>query len=275
MSYGPFDMSGAPFLILYPVLLAVALVAGFVIPWQMRPDGRLQSVTDPDQIAYLAGGKSRFVDSIVARLLSNGRLIMAANGRFMADRRAGTPSQAEAALLRLSQPFGWNAAQGALERQAISIAQTMRANGLLMSSDEVSRVRWAQTLPYVLLIGFGSIKLLIGEARERPVGYLTAMLIVTAVFAVIRWCVIDRRTTAAHHALADAALRNHRLKIAPTAPEVGLAVAIFGTTVLAGSAWADYHKMRAGDGSGGGSSSDSSSDGGGGGSGGGCGGCGS
>lgn len=155
----------------------------------------------------------------------------------------------------------------------MAVAQTMSNNGLLMSSEDVSRVRWAQTLPYVLLIGFGSIKLLVGEARERPVGFLTALLILTAVFAVIRWCVVDRRTEAAHHALADETLRNQRLKIAPTAPEVGLAAALFGTTVLAGSAWADYHKMRASDGSGIGSSSDGGGDGGC--SGGGCGGCGS
>jgi uncharacterized protein (TIGR04222 family) len=273
MSYGPFDLTGEPFLIVYLVLLATAIFVGIIIPRRMRREGRRQIVTDPNQIAYLAGGKPRFVDSVVARMLSSGMLMMVAKTKFMADTRAAAPSPAESAVLGLSQPFVWGAAQSALNQHAMSVAQTICNNGLLMSSEDVSRMRWAQTLPYFLLISFGSIKLLVGEARERPVGFLTALLILTAVFAVIRWCVVDRRTEAALHALADEALRNQRLKIAPTAPEVGLAVALFGTTVLAGSAWADYHKMRASDGGGSSSSSDGGGDGGG--SGGGCGGCGS
>ena len=37
MSLGPFDLTGEPFLMLYSLLLAAAMVAGFVIPRRMRP----------------------------------------------------------------------------------------------------------------------------------------------------------------------------------------------------------------------------------------------
>jgi uncharacterized protein (TIGR04222 family) len=272
MSLGPFDLSGEPFLILYLVLLVAAIIAGVMIPRRMRPEGRRHNVTDPDQLAYLAGGKLRFTDTVVARMLAAGTLVMATKTKFMSGTRPPRMTAAEGSVLHLTAPFGWAAVQRALNPYAEPVARALTGNGLLMSDDAVDRVRWAQTLPYVLLIGFGSIKLLIGEMRERPVGILTVLLIVTAVAAVIRWFVIDRRTGAAMHALADANLRHHRLKIAPTTPEIGIAVALFGTTVLAGSAFSDFHKMRASDS--GGSSSSSDSDGGSGCGGGGCGGCG-
>lgn len=273
MSLGPFDLTGEPFLVLYLVLFFAAIVAGAVIPRRVRPEGRRQTVTDPDQLAYLAGGKVRFTDAVAARMLAAGTLVMATKTKFIGGSRPPAMTAAERSVLALTAPFGWNAVQGALHQYAAPIRRTLTANGLLMADADVSRVRWAQTLPYVMLIGFGAIKLLIGEARDRPVGYLTALLIITAVVAVIRWCVIDRRTGAALFAIEDATLRHQRLKIAPTTPEIGIAVALFGTTVLAGSVLADFHKLRASDGSGSTSSSDSSSDGGGGG--GGCGGCGS
>ena len=40
MSLGPFDLTGGPFLILYIVLLVATVIAGFVIPRRLRPQGR-------------------------------------------------------------------------------------------------------------------------------------------------------------------------------------------------------------------------------------------
>ena len=80
-----------------------------------------------------------------------------------------------------------------------------------------------------------------------------------------------RRTQAALDAVAEAKRSNERARRAPTTGEMGTAVALFGTGVLAGSEWNDFHRMRsAGDGgtsSGDGGSSDSGGSG--------CGGCGS
>jgi uncharacterized protein (TIGR04222 family) len=273
MSYGPFDLTGGPFLILYVVLLVAAIIAAVMIPRRMRLAGQQHNITDPDQIAYLAGGKARFVDAVVARMLATGTLVMATKTKFAGGSPSASPSMAERSVLALSAPFGWGALQGALRTHVPQVERALQANGLLMADDDMSNIRWSATLPYVLLIGFGAIKWLIGEMRERPTGFLTALLIVTLVLAVIRWFSIDRRTAAGHHAVADAKLRNQRLNIAPIQSEIPMAVALFGTTVLAGSAWADFHKMRqasSGDGGSGGSDGD-----GGCGGGGGCGGCGS
>ena len=93
---------------------------------------------------------------------------------------------------------------------------------------------------------------------------------VTAAFAAAghRVFAVDRRTKGGLAVVKEAKRRAERLKRAPTQAETGMAVALFGTAVLAGSPLADLHRMRQSDG--GSSGGDSGSSGGCGG--GGCGG---
>ncbi len=275
MGLGPFDLTGGPFLSLYLALFVTSFVAGLVIPCRLRPPGRPQSVTDPDMLAVLSGGKNRFVDALVARLLARGALILSGKTAFMVTPGARGETAAELRVLALSAPIKFSTIMLQIADYADPVARKLSDSGLCMTDEDAARIRWWQTLPYVLLIGFGTIKLMIGEARGRPVGYLTALLILTAICAMIRWFTLDRRTQAGHEAIAEAARRNDRLKRAPTTGEIGTAVALFGTGVLAGSAWHDYHRMRAAGDSSTSSSSGDSSGGGSGCGGGGCGGCGS
>src|SRR4051812_32771584 len=107
MSLGPFDLTGGPFLLLYGWMLIATIVAGFAIPRWLRPEGRDQAVTDPDQIAWLAGGAGRFSDMITARLLARHALIYTGNGRFDVAERGAWRAAAEAAVLGLPAPMVW------------------------------------------------------------------------------------------------------------------------------------------------------------------------
>lgn len=267
-------MTGGPFLLLYGALLIITIFAGFTIPRWLRPDGRSQPVTDANDLAWLAGGPARFADAVVARLLSARALDMIGKDNFRAIARDGGQNAAEHSVLALPQPMSWQAIERTLRPYAEPVERRLTASGLLMDGATLFQMRFWQTSPYLLLIVFGATKWLIGDARGRPVGFLTALLIVTAILALIRFLAVDRRTRAGRNAVDEAVSRSARLKQAPTSSEIGLAVALFGTAVLAGSGWAAFHQMRsAGSGDGGGGSGDGSGDGGGCG-GGGCGGCG-
>jgi uncharacterized protein (TIGR04222 family) len=277
MSLGPFDLTGGPFLALYLVMLVGVIVIGFAVPRRMRPEGRTHQVADPDELAWLAGGDIRFVDTLVTRLLANGVLTLSPSGAFYIRAGAQGKTAAEQRLLALSSPVNWATILLQIKSHAEPVATRLEARGLLASQKETGDIRFWQTLPYVFLIGFGATKWIIGDMRERPVEILTALLIITLILAIVRWIKVDRRTQAALRLLNDAQRRHERLKRAPTTDEVGTAVALFGTTVLAGSAWSSFHTMRAATGSGGSSSADGSGGCGGGSGcgGGGCGGCGS
>lgn len=266
----PFDWTGEPFLTLYLILLAAAIAAGLLIPRWLRPPGRAGSVDDPDELAWLAGGRTRFTDGVVARLLASGALVLVGGKQFAPAAGARGSSAVEHAALGLGDQFGWGALEERLRAYAEPIERRLRATGLLMTGAERANLRFWSTLPYAALIAFGATKHLIGEARDRPTGILTILLILTLAFAVIRWFSVDQRTRAAIDLIRERQRTGSRMKRAPLRDEVGVAVALFGTGVLAGSALADFHRLRsAGDGGSSGGGDGSSGCGGGG-----CGGCG-
>lgn len=270
MSLGPFDLTGGPFLQLYGTLFAIAIVAGFLIPRWLRIEGRRSGLNRTDDIAYLAGGPVRFMDAVVTRLLAARAMAMAGGKIFFVERRDFDASAAERSVLTLPAPIRWPEIEKTLKPYGEPVENRLISSGLLIDRRETLQLRFWQTLPYLLLLPFGTIKWMVGDARGKPVGYLTAFLVVTLIFAIIRWFAVDRRTRAGVEVLNEAKARSERLKRAPTSNEADMAVALFGTAVLVGSGWSEFHTLRnAGSGDGG---SGGSADGGCGG--GGCGGCG-
>lgn len=268
----PFDLPGTPFLALYGALFVLTIIAGAIIPRWLRPEGRAQTVAEPEALALLSGGAPRFTDALIARLLAAGALIVAPNGLFAAGSDRGhTPAERD--LLALPQPLKLAAADRALRPRARAVQDRLVAQGLMLDRSATTQLRIWQTSPYALLLLFGAIKWDVGVARDRPVGFLSALMIFTTIFALIRLFTVDARTRAGQAAVRAAQGRADRLRRAPTAPETGLAVALFGTGVLVGSGYAMLHTMRAPSGDSGGGDSGGGGDGGGGG--GGCGGCGS
>jgi uncharacterized protein (TIGR04222 family) len=264
---GPFDMTGGPFLELYVTLFALAFTASLLIPPWLRPGGRDATVRDAGALAFLAGGAQRLTDAITARLLATGALTLQGK-TFLPARRDLARTEPERQALALSPPAGWTDLQRTLKPAAEPIERWLLGAGLIMDQATTWQLRFWQTSPLLMLIGFGLTKWEVGRIRERPVGYLTGLLAVTAIVALVRFAIVNRRTRAGDRALTAARLDAVRLRLAPTAGEVDLGVALFGTAVLAGSPWAAFHQLR--------TSSDGGSggDGGSGCGGGGCGGCG-
>lgn len=275
MSLGPFDLTGGPFLTLYGALLVCTIIAGFIIPRWLRPDGSTMRITDPEKLAFLAGGTPRLADAVVSRLLAGDAINLIGKKAFATAPRAQGHTFAERNVLAVANgsPAAWQSVARSIGPQAETIERELVSAGLMMDHAVTNQMRFWQASPYLLLIVFGAIKVGVGEARDRPVGFLIALLILTLFLAAIRFFVVDRRTRGGLEVLASARDRSERLKRAPAGDETGLAVALFGTGVLAGSPWSDYHAMRTAS-SDGGSGGSGCGGGGGGGGGGGCGGCG-
>lgn len=275
---GPFDLTGPAFLKLYLVLLVTATLLAMLLPRLLRPEGREHQVTDQDQLAYLAGGRLRLVDALLSRLIASGAMVIDRTAKLMPQFVTNSANAAEVRSVfgYGSGPTSWADLVRRVRGYADRVEEQLVRTDQMMTNGAAWQLRLMQTVPLALLILFGSIKYQVGVARDKPVGYLTGLLIVTAVITVFRLAAIDRRTRAGIAAVRHARQRLERLRRAPTTQEAGLAVALFGTAVLAGSALDDYHQLRAA--TSGGGDGGTSADGGGGGSsgcgGGGCGGCG-
>jgi len=244
MSLGLYDLATQPFLELYVILLGVTIAAGFLIPRWLRPGGYPGLVTNIGELAYLAGGMARFTDAVVAHLLATRALAMVGKKRFHALTRGSGRTEIELTVLALPGEQRWKEISRSLEPHAEPIERRLVADHLLMDARLTLQWRFWQTLPYFLLLPFGAIKVIVDEMRHRPVGYLVALLILTAILALIRWSAVDRLTQGGLAALKGARSKAARLKLAPTPMETDLAVALFGTVVLVASAWSGFHEFR-------------------------------
>lgn len=270
---GPFDLYCSEFLALYAALGLVAVIASLLIPPFLRPEGHSAHPADADELALLAGGRDRFAEAVAVRLLAAGCAIVQSGGTLQIRDPRGGRTLAERRVVALSSPIRWKDVTDTLTGPAETGERRLEEKGLLLDKATALQMRLIQTAPLVLLFAFGLTKWIIGSMRDRPVAYLGALLVLTFFAALLRLGMFDRRTRAGKQVVAEARADAARLRRAVPSDEAALAVALFGTAVLAGSYLSDFHRMRSTNGGGdGGSSSDSGDSGCGGG---GCGGCGS
>lgn len=261
--------TGSDFLLFYAMLLAFACLAAWWIPARLRAPGRRSSVDDLESIAVLAGGRERFTVSMLADLFVRGALEPAGKGKLAVAARELTVNPAGQALLGHDAPLTLGEAAKLLGVHAERAAARLQRAGLLMRGGEDTRLRWLSIAPFLFLLVLGIYRHRAGSALGEPTEFLSILLVLTAVLAVIRYAKGDPRTAAGTAALRELRAKNGRFSRAPRPEEAAMAVALFGTGVLVGTPWEAVHAMRQKESDGG---SDSSSDGG---SGcGGCGGCG-
>ncbi|WP_296716173.1 TIGR04222 domain-containing membrane protein [Erythrobacter sp.] len=268
--------TGSDFLLFYAMLLGLGTYAAWWIPAHLRDAGRPDESADPENLAILAGGASRFADSVLADLFARGALVEAGAGKMAVAQRSLPATPAGKDLLAFDAPIALTDARKRLGVHAERIAARLRRNGLLLRSEQENRLRLLSITPFAALLLLGLYRQRAGSALGEPTGFLIALLLLTLALAVFRFVKSDPRTTAGIASVERARGQASRLARAPRPEEAALAVALFGTAVLVGTPWEPVHAMRQqSSGDGGGSGGDTSSDGGGSGcGGGGCGGCG-
>jgi uncharacterized protein (TIGR04222 family) len=265
------DLSGADFLWLYGGLIAAAIVLGVALPRWLKAHGRDNGVPSTEELAMLIGGRNRFSEAIAANLLGAGALSVDKKTGFKVLQPDAATNSAERAILRQVAPIKWPDITKAIKQDADAVEERLVAQGWFIEGGDAWMMRIVQTLPFLLVIAFGYYRFTAGDAQGEPTGLLFFMMVMTGIAALLRLLILDRKTQGGMAVVKRALRGNSRLKQAPTQPEMGKAVALYGTGVLAGTPFVALHTMRQSTDSGG-SSSDSSD--GGGGCGGGCGGCG-
>jgi uncharacterized protein (TIGR04222 family) len=276
----PLDWYGPPFLKLFALLMLASTLLAMLWRRALRGNGASANSNglSPLEVAYLANGAARSLDTATADLLRQNVVAFdAGQRRFVVQAEAGNLSAPAAALRRLMQNDGRVDQVLRLGTSLFGDAkQKLQRLGLLLDDAQSLRASlWPACLPGAVL-ALGIAKAWIGSQRERPIAFLVAlcvvMLVITLFFALRR----PTRSRAGDQALKDLRRQHARAARAPRDNELPLAVALLGTAAMSGTVWADYHALRAPPSSAASStdSSSSSGDGGSGDSGGGCGGCG-
>ncbi len=276
----PLDFQGREFLSFYLSVASTVTLFAYFLRWYLRQPAKNASGVvislDPYETAYLAGGQNRAIDAAIMSLIERGHL------KYKPELRTLVP---KSPLPHNSHPLEQAIEQaarssGEVDQVRVSVANAtdqicnhLKSLNLLMTE---SQNKAAQKLPAigvfaVLLLGIS--KILVGISRDKPVGFLVVLCMITAIIGCCFLCVPVFRTRYGDRVLADLKARYVNEKqtkpaytMLATDPQLVLAFGLFGTVGLAESFLIGLRKVLA--------PSPNSADGGGGGGCGGCGGCG-
>ncbi len=283
-----FNLAGPQFLTLYVVAMVSAWWFSRRIKQGLLKD---QPTSQPSiyELAYLAGGADRALSTALARLAHHGHVLQGPHTIQVTSARPLPPSTLplERGLFRQiesEQPARLTTGRHtALPLQ--QIASSLAQGGWLVNplAPNTLRVNRLAALPLLVLMAVGLVKIGVGLMSDKPVFLLVLAVLFTGVlFWGARQSIAQpvtyveshlRHQRAQNEALHTTVSRNSQHL---SLDDLSLAVALFGTTVLASTAlsWVQSNSNNPA----GGSSSDSGTTGGGGdsscGGGGGCGGCG-
>lgn len=271
MTLNVFDWTAGPFLTFYICAACIALTVAFAVSLSFhdgeRSQGSERDLT-PVELAMLSGGFARAADTVAIEALVAGDLTLSNRGKLQP-----TSSMEMTALVSLPFRHGFiepMARRGFVEfiRPGLDgVRDQLVSDGWAVPRAQAELIRRATTWITMPIIGIGLIKIMVGLAREKPVGILTVLIVLTIVAAWWIGSVHRIANGAGEQLIMQMRTTHERLARAPLPDEVLLAFAIAGPSALAGTALSAYAGLIAQDGGDGGC-------GGGGGGGGGCGGCG-
>lgn len=261
----PLDLSGPAFLGLFIALFVVCVVAQAVLRRQLRDIGPARPGAQPDEwsIAYLAGGTRRVVEAGVARLLSEDRAQWNRKTRRLEFPRGRSGLDFPLDLIASQAGRDVDEIAKRLDPQLDELRRGLGERGLLLPPQRRRLAGLIAALPFGLLTLFGIAKVWIGILRDRPVAFLVMLLVISVIAGLIVLFSMPERSRTGDALLRQLNQKYAHARRAPRNSDVGLAVALAGTAVLAGTAYADFHTYRersSGDsGGGGGCSSDGGS----------------
>jgi len=276
----PFEWTGPQFLLMYIPLLIAAFIGARFWRQQLCDNGSEGSGLGLDslQVAYLSGGEKRTIDAGVAELMAGDALRWEGAKFIRGSRSPSTTSLGKLMQVLLERQDGTKKPKPDWPFEPLR--QALESRGLVLSRGEEWRARLMPALVMAVVTVFGFMKVAAGIARDRPVGFLVVLCIFAALATIAFFKARVERSRAGDKVLEQLQSEHASTTRAPRENDLGLAVALIGTTALAGTAYAAYHEARAatgGDSSSGCTSSGSScssSDGGGSSCSSGCGGCG-
>jgi uncharacterized protein (TIGR04222 family) len=257
MTLNPFDFDGPTFLGLYAILFAVAIMGAFVLRRILRLSDIVSTndSLDPYEAAYLAGGRRLAIRAALGSLVDRGALAV----RKVEKKLVGLfPAVAEYRLVA-QQPVDESAPEleqvillaSAGEGQTIPklhetadapagrLADRLQREGLLLDENQSAQARYWPALLVAALAVFGTIKIVVGVYRDRPVGFLILAVIVSFIVAAV-FLKQSLRSRAGDQLLTDLRQKHSRLNVSTSgahdmpAADLILATALFGTAVLVG-----------------------------------------
>lgn len=245
----PWGISGPDFLRIYVVAFAFALLFALAVRIMVRAgsaDSRAASgAIGPgqltlDELAYLAGGSRRVVETAVTRLIDRDKVRPSRKGTVRVVEGSTATDPIDQAVMADIQRYRERSIGLLVDRvgrgDAVrKIGESLARKGLLVGED-AARARWG-VLPLTVLFVVGGARWTNGLSLGRPIGWLTVALAATAVATVLLYRkTVPERTYAAERLLAEARGTRSSRQVNDAALLYGGAAGVVGVVALSGLA---------------------------------------
>jgi len=260
VNLNPLDWSGPQFLMGYAVFLVVAFVAARVCQHLLRtpaePPGPSELKLHPYEVAALQD-LDTVTQTAVATLVRNGQLSIADGNLRVASELPSNAHRLEKAVYRKvehdksSTPTELHAA---VKTEMDALERALHLRGFLLTGEQSQRLKSTSLLIFTAALGLGVLKVLIGIGRDRPVAFLVFLLILATGlgYSILVDSANPRRSRRGDAALKLLREENQPLlvTVASEGPSLNsghlaMAVALFGTSALAGSSHRELRTMLA------------------------------
>ena len=241
-------LDGTEFLLAYVFLIPITVIASAILERLFRGRGMIdESLSDPFEVAILGGGGRRAVDAALAQLFGRGWIEpVRGSARYEIKRTAGIDSGEAVGFERTvlsAMPETGSVSLPRLRRSltpAVGILQgRLREARLIFTKGQLAGGRFVMVLPFLLLLGIGVARLIAGLERDKPVGFLALLLVLTVIVLLFRLSFFKRRTANGQATWRDIR-RKHRRELkrlgggtaADNVGQIAFAVAVVGPAVL-------------------------------------------
>lgn len=240
---------GPTFLAIYAILLVLPLIVALLWTIAVKVGRKTPraAVSGPQpttyELAYLAGGPDRVVDTAIATLVDRGTLRVS-SAKELQLTGAEPADPIERAVAKSAKPGHKSTTRGIRDRLRMSgpmqaLAKDLEARGLVVA-DRTPQIRQVAFVLYLAVLVLGVARLIAGISSDRPVGFLIPLLISAAFATLIARALKNKRsgprpTSEGSRVLhrAKSAHGRERKRGVPTGQVVGGAA---GGAVLGGAA---------------------------------------
>lgn len=260
VNLNPLDWSGQQFLMGYAIFLVVAFVAARVSQHLLRtpaePPEPSELKLHPYEVAALQD-LDTVTQTAVATLVRNGQLSIVDGYLRAASELPSDAHRLEKAVYRkVKHDAGSTTTElhAAVKIEMAALERSLHLRGFLLTGEQARRLMWTSLLIFTAALGLGVLKVLIGIARDRPVAFLVFLLILAT---GLGYSILGSSGSSRRSRRGDAALKLLReenqpllVTVASEGPalnsgHLAMAVALFGTSALAGSSHRELRTMLA------------------------------
>lgn len=188
----PWGLSGPEFLQLYWIGLAMAVLVAIVVRVRVRAGHGTQPVRslDMDELAYLAGGPRRVVETSIARLLTAGELRTSRRGTVQVTSTVQSLNQVDRAVITDGQRYTNRTVNLMIPSVAkdgvvTAIGRRLEDMGLVVDPDVAKSALRKGSIALWVLLAIGVARWVNGLAIGANIGWLTLQLVITGLLILL------------------------------------------------------------------------------------------